>query len=458
MKLRVWNDFAKRENSTKLPDLNTGSELDVYLKDDTSLENPVFIISGNIYTWAYCYLPSFSRYYFITDLISISRNQYEIHARIDAAASFRAFILNYTAYVERAASAYDVMVPDGLLSSQQDVISKSVAGSNSGLDENGLFVVPVSGKNGVKLYAFSSLASAAAFYNGTLYKNPKTNNPLSLNEIDTLITTVGFHTFNAQDYMGALMWLPIPAGYMGAVSSVAVGMWELDFGGYNVLDDDSMYVTIPIAAPGNIYSDFRKGDPRFSKYSLWLPGVGLVGINSLDAAEDDLYCDMALDFYTGAVSYRVYHGSGADIATFNGQLGVQIPTGKTNINVGSLVSTAIGTAAAVAGAATGGAAVAAGAMGAVSVASAILDPQSSIQGGAGNKAVIEDRPDIYLSCENYGSKEFPVYEAGRPLCQNVQLGTLSGYVKCGNASLSIPALDHIRRELNNMLNSGIYIE
>lgn len=458
MKLRYWLDFNKRQNSTKRPDLSQGTEIDVYLKDNTSLDNPVFIVSGELRTWSYCYAPSLSRYYFITDVVSISRDQFEVHCVMDAAASYRESILNYTAFVERAASAYDDMVPDALLSSQQDIINKSIAGTISGLDDTGIFVVPVSGKNGVQLYAFTNLSAAAAFYNGTLYKNPKTNAPLDLNAIDTLITTVGFHTFNAQDYMGALMWLPIPASFIGASVPVAVGMWELDYAGYNVLADDHMYITSALSAPYNIYDDFRRGDPHFSKYSLWLPGVGLVGINALDAAEDDLGCDMALDFYTGAVTYRIYHASGADVATFNGQLGVQIPTGKTNINFGSFVTNAIGTIASVASASTGAGAVAAGVAGAVATANTILDPQNSISGGAGNKAVIADRRGIYLSCENYGSKEFPTSEAGRPLCQNVKLGNLSGYVKCGNASVSLVALDHTRSEINQMLNTGIYIE
>ena len=457
MKLTYWLDFSKRQNSTKRP-TTAGIDIDVYLKDDTSLERPVFIVSGELRSWSYCYVPSLGRYYFTNDIVSISRSQYEVHCIMDAAATYRNEILNYTAYVERAASSYDVMVPDGLLSSQQDVINKSVAGTASGLDADGLFIVPVSSKNGVLLYAFTDLSYAAAFYNGTLYKNPKTNAPLDLNGIDTLITTVGFHTFNAQDYMGALMWLPISSAFIGASVPVAVGMWELDLAGYNILLDDHQYITAAITAPTNIYNDFRKGDPRYSKYSLWLPGVGLVGINSLDAAEDDLGVDIALDFYTGAVTYRVYHASGADIATFNGQLGVQIPSGKTNISMGSFISNAIGTIASVASASTGAGAVAAGVTGAIATASTILDPQSSISGGAGNKAVIADRGNIYLSCENYGSKEFPTAEAGRPLCQNVKLGTLSGYVKCGNASVPLVALDHTRNEINGMLNSGIYIE
>ena len=458
MNITLFSNFSKRKNSTKRP--GGGSNFNVYLKENTSLDNPVFIMDniGNALT-TYNYCMAFNRYYFIDDIISVSNDHVELHCSTDYLATYRSQIFSYSTFVERSASNYDTLIPDALLSCQQDVVNKSVAGTVSGLDPNGLFIVPVSSKNGVQLYCFTSLASAGAFYNGTLYKNPKTNAPLSLNGIDTLITTVGFHTFNAQDYMGALMWLPISHAFIGSAVSVAVGMWELDFGGYNILADDHQYITTAISAPTNIYSDFRKADPNYSKYSLWLPGVGLVGVNTLDASEDDLGLDISIDFYTGAVSYRLYHGtSNCDIANFNGQLGVQIPSGKTNIPVGSFVASAIGTIASVATASSGAGAAASGILGAVATAKTVLDPQTSISGGAGNKAVLSDRYGIFLCCENYGSKDFPTKDAGRPLMQNVTLGNLSGYCKCGNASLDIGGLSGDKDNVNALLNSGFYIE
>lgn len=456
MNIILWNNFSKRRNSTKRPGAG-GVTKSVVLKEETSIEQPSFILKEPIANYTYVY--AFNRYYFVTDVVNLDGSRCEIVCDLDVLATYKDDITGYTTFVERAASMYDTMVPDSLLSSQQDVVSKSIAGTVSGLDPNGLFIVPVSSKNGVRLYCFSSLTSAGAFYNGTLYKNPKTNAPLSLNAIDTLITTVGFHTFNAQDYMGALMWLPISSAFIGSAVSVAVGMWELDFGGYNILADDHQYITVSLAAPTNAYSDFRKGDPHFSKYSLWLPGVGLVGINSLDAAEDDLGVDISIDFYTGAVSYRVYHGSSnCDIANFNGQLGVQIPSGKTNIPVGSFVTNAIGTIASVASASSGAGAAISGIMGAVATASTVLDPQTSISGGAGNKALLSDRYGIYLCCENYGSKEYATNDAGRPLMQNVALSSLSGYVKCGNASIPLAGHEGDMAAVNNYLNSGFYIE
>ena len=115
----------------------------------------------------------------------------------------------------------------------------------------------------------------------------------------------------------------------------------------------------------------------------------------------------------------------------------------------------------------GGGAVAGGVVGAVvgGVAGLIgaihneMTPQTSIVGGSGNKADLSStRGYILLSRRTYGSKEFATSVAGRPLMQNVRLGNLSGFCKCGNASVPVNARDEERDMINSYLNSGVYIE
>ena len=80
-------------------------------------------------------------------------------------------------------------------------------------------------------------------------------------------------------------------------------------------------------------------------------------------------------------------------------------------------------------------------------------------GGGGNKSDISySSGAIVVIAEHYGSKEFATSVAGRPLMQNVALSTLSGFVKCGNASVPVNAHASERDTINNFLNSGFYIE
>ena len=88
-----------------------------------------------------------------------------------------------------------------------------------------------------------------------------------------------------------------------------------------------------------------------------------------------------------------------------------------------------------------------------------MTPDTSMVGGSGNKTeLFYTHTYIALGRRQFGSKDYPTTVAGRPLMQNVQLSTLSGYVKCGNASVPIPGHEEDMAAVNNYLNSGFYIE
>lgn len=456
MKVRYWQNFTKRKNSTKRPDLTQGTEIEVYLKDNCSLENPVFVIDDDLKTWGYCYAPTLSRYYFITDIVSISSYEYEVHCTLDVAGTFRDSIRAYTAFVERSASAYDVMVTDSCLSQQQDIVYKAVSGSETTLDSSGVYIVPVAGYTGLQLTAHTNLVTAGNFLNGRQVKKPSGALPL-LSELDDIFTTAGYQIFNIQDYMGSMYWLPLPASIISAGGNLSAGMFDTGIS-YNELGIYEYAITGSLNVPSNYYSDWRAHDPRFSRYSIWLPSIGTVGLDPLDASEQDLYFDMMVDCLSGMVNYRIYHSNGADVASYDGMIKINIPFGQSKTDYSApVVNTVSG---AVSGAMLGGGvgAVIGGATGLMNGINTLLSPQTSISSGGGNKSIIQDRPDIYVSVECYGSKEFPTTDLGRPLYQNVTLGNLSGFVKCANASIPINGLDHVREEINNMLNTGIYIE
>ena len=58
----------------------------------------------------------------------------------------------------------------------------------------------------------------------------------------------------------------------------------------------------------------------------------------------------------------------------------------------------------------------------------------------------------------YDSAEFATNVNGRPLCKNVQLSTLSGYIQCAGASVDIPGFAGDKEAVNNALNGGFYYE
>ena len=64
--------------------------------------------------------------------------------------------------------------------------------------------------------------------------------------------------------------------------------------------------------------------------------------------------------------------------------------------------------------------------------------------------------DVYITVTNCDTKQIPINK-GRMLCQNVRLGTLSGYIQCAGASIdNIGGTIADKERINNSLNSGFY--
>ena len=77
MKIKYYSAFSKKRNSTKIP--TGGTEVDVYLKESTSILNPVFITKTIPDTANYIYCGDFGRYYFVTDIVHVTSTNIEIH-------------------------------------------------------------------------------------------------------------------------------------------------------------------------------------------------------------------------------------------------------------------------------------------------------------------------------------------------------------------------------------------
>lgn len=174
---------------------------------------------------------------------------------------------------------------------------------------------------------------------------------------------------------------------------------------------------------------------------------------------------MELDYVTGDVAYYVCRNSGqggmikTPFARFNGNISVNVPIAKSSADLAKSASSIVGGV--VGGAVVGGipGAIIGGVTGLVGAIQNETTPDTSMTGGAGNKSEISLLSQaIKIVKINYGSKSYPTTVAGRPLMQNVQLSSLSGFVQCGNASVPLNARDDERIEINNYLNSGFYME
>lgn len=70
--------------------LYSGIQLTGSMREDTPISDPVFRIeSNNPSSYNYCYIPEFSRYYFIREIVSLRTSLWELHLHVDVLMSFR---------------------------------------------------------------------------------------------------------------------------------------------------------------------------------------------------------------------------------------------------------------------------------------------------------------------------------------------------------------------------------
>lgn len=84
------------------------------LKSETSILSPVILIEGEIPTNCnYMTIPQFNRSYFVTDVISVRNNIFEIHAKVDVLTTYQNQIRNCKGIISRQSIDWNLYVDDG---------------------------------------------------------------------------------------------------------------------------------------------------------------------------------------------------------------------------------------------------------------------------------------------------------------------------------------------------------
>lgn len=466
MVINLWDNFTKKRNSTRRPE--GGTVKNVILKEETSIERPSFILAEPVANWTY--VKAFERFYFVTDVINLDGHRSEIVCDVDYLATYKPDILGYTAFVERASSYYDEYINDPLLSIRQMPSRVDRVDTNlTNYFGSGCFIAEVLAKDkGVSLYATPNLLPYQEILNPGVY---------SQNDIDDWVVSRISQAFDLDVYIGSIKWMPftyseigtrMSSFWIGPVNLANLPNWEdkgyITYEVYaNATRGDTWTLNLPVAG---YYDDFRDCNSNYTRYTVYLPGVGIVPLNANIVG----YCvrngytigvNAMTDLISGEITYIFgIQETASYIARFSGNISVTVPIGKSTVDVEKSAKMFAGSVATGAMVGGGWGAVGGAIVGAVDAIYNEMTPNTSIMvGGSGNKLELQtNRYVMRLSREQYGSKEYPTAVAGRPLMQNVLLGNLSGYVKCGNASVPLNAQEVDMTAVNNFLNSGFYIE
>ena len=473
MELRLWKNVNKKRNSTLVINRAPDATMDVVLKEDTSVDTPTFLLDNVDLSVNYAWWEG--RFYFVDDIRRGISHQYELECTTDYLATFKSYIGSYTAFVERSASNYDTYLADGALSSKNAIVHTS---------HEPLTLSDITSDGCYLLRTVSQVDSDANTTGITTYI-------LSSNDLkrvmDFMFTESNFTDvltdmavksfFNPFQYIVDLRWVPKTKTNMSQGSS-ATG--PVKFGWFNsgvsvpILTAQVSNTSYTLAVPTTYYgsTDFRRYDSRYTNFKLYVFGHGSIDLSPMDVTSGGLKIQRTIDFTTGEMITLVRRSDGVHpIAEFKDPFCIPVQISQVNSNLFNSAMDVLSTAGqgmqAAGIAAEGGAgAIASALVGGVirtgaSVINAIRgETCAGITGNGtnGNRAGLIQMPYYILYETAYDSAEFATNVNGRPLCKNVQISTLSGYIQCAGASVDIPGFAGDKEAVNNALNGGFYYE
>ena len=497
MNVYFYKSFKKRVNSTLQPAGTDAYDThDCKLKQDCSEHDPVLLLNSNKFDYTYVYIPDWSKYYFVTDVISRANSLVEYHLTEDVLATYKTAI---------GATSAHIIYSSGSTGYAKDIIDPRIqvfGGRTVKLhdEDDGQAVF---GSGCYLLSVFNDTWDASNHPNGitglscTYVLNGKALGRFKkwLTQPDILGDLNDYLYGDPLEGIFNLIWVPydIPTDttlgyvYNEQYKRIVVGQrdsllpphgttFDTDervqiLNGWQIMEQNHIFtLTGPDSDPLH-YNDFRRFEP-YTQGLLYLPGVGPVDLSMTDILDTShIRVQVLIELMTGNIKYIVRNGNDNILQMCDCNVAARCPLGRVT-NDASGVMTGItqtvgGLAALAAGIATGGGGMAlAGAAGvAISgVANTALSASrhgTSISGGFGGRTVAAEKKvrfyEYYVDTEDPSNASY-IAVKGRPHHGVRLISTQEQFVQCDNASVSCDASFTEREEINRFLNSGFYYE
>lgn len=476
--------FSKKVNSTAQPS-NPVITVSCSLKDNSGVLNPVLEIdmTNNPGNLNYCYIQQFSRYYWVNDWTWIL-GRWEVSLTVDAMATYRTQIGNSTHYVLRSSYRYNPNIVDNMypaLAWEPDFYTYTADFQWADRLSYGTFVLGVvnkdSGSYGAVSYYTMSYSNIRNLVDAMLPDASQTWTQGFTQMTDILYRSI----YGAYDYIKSCKWFPFSTGSMGG------DLREIAFGNYRTSD---IYPTSSSIAYGNLlpntfsswYVNTRdlylpsswlsqdakyRTNPNAHIYIIFNPW-GVIEINPIDMSNTR---QLRLRFYVDLISgdgllkiYKVVGTTEYQLTQLSTKISVDINLSQTSIDVGGIVSGIAGTAtSAISALSSGGiapmltSAITAGASAQNALNSAIPTMSGSVGQTATSMVTMDGTATLYYQYCYYADEDNT--ENGKPLCENMQLNTIPGYIKCLHGETAISgAYDEELNIINDNLTNGFFYE
>lgn len=508
-------NITKRLNSTAIP-TGSGTNLDCVYKESTSILNPVLKLQLSTKP-DYNYFKIDDRYYWITDIISLRDDLWQISGRIDVLATYKGHISATSAFVLYDSTA-NTQLPDNRLAIKTDcdVYTATALMPWSFSSGNGTYLIATTGDpdefdfntngyipnaragTGVYTIPYSSIEKLGfdaeditqniytewtRFTDKLSAAGAKIGAPLSGSTTEDILEWIGDKFEGIGDIFLAINYEPIKMLFILAQCLI---------GGGNALENVKACYWLPFVIPSDAttgtnlplalgtFADNITGLAKINKpvitsvtqtvaipwhYSDWrnvsctevflyIPLIGCISIPSeVVKGNNSLEVKIALNLCSGAMAVEVLC-AGAQLGTYGANVAMPYLIGDSNINMGNMFNTVVNAAAEnYAGAVVSGMNTMAG--------------MSTSVGGIGGGAGTGLTDSIVCICRCHDTSQEPSALLSTIGTPTNQLKTLSGsgFCQCMNAQMSGAAVtgepDPTQPEIeqvNNYLNTGVYLE
>ena len=463
----TFYQFAKRTNSTKRPSGGQGFGID--LKAPCNIIDPeIKIATQNDPTgYNYCYLPTFSRYYWVKNW-TYADGLWNASLTVDTLASYRDQIGYSTEYVVRSSARFDGTISDGLYPATAKVqtVTTAFQGGFAETISGGFFVIGFIAKNANSIGAVTYVVmtpSNAKRLSAKLLTNVSYLN-IDNAEISDNLTKI---LFNPYQYIVSCNYFPFNIAELTAhlplVSSIDVGWWSIDVPGW-ILGEDNNNLTkfVSVGIPKHPQAASRGGYCSASPYTDYTIFLQPFGVIPLDASKlwgaATLSIQYTVDLFTGDSILRMFTDTNQLVHETTAKLGVPIQLSNITFDVpsgGGLLQTGIA-------AAFGGlqAALTGGSF--TDVGNGILNAAQATNADVASKGATGST--IAFDSVPYMVARFKILvddnneDHGRPLCKRVQLSTIPGFIMVDDPDIALNATAAEIDSVKSYLKNGFFYE
>lgn len=462
--------FSKRVNSTKQP--TGGTTYTCVIKDGSGVVRPRIALqwsgTGTPAAFNYAYIADFGRYYFIDEWTFVDR-QWIASMHSDVLATAKTQIGSATKYVLRSASSYDPNVTDRMYPPIMPCRTQNhtVTGIAWATDfDHGAFVVGITGQgntfnNGGTGYVVLTGPQLQTIINKcfTETNDTWTNAPVPAS-VETAINQFGENFFKSvqmpSQFISSVVWVPFTPTTSGTVT-VHLGSVNTGVSGgalSNPIHTDTFSVSLPFNDNG---ADPWMYMAPFAQYRLHIPPFPDLELDGAKIYNKTITGYIYTDVTSGLAHLEV-GTSGTTLASLGANLGVQIQLAGSSVDYfGAVKSTASGVGNVVGGLLSGNIAGAiSGGLSAVGDVFEAMQPTATQGGYSGGIGAIKASKIITRTLFTVPQKDD--IEKGRPLCQNVQISSLSGFVLCNDGEIAAPLSSGELRDIESFLTRGFFYE